>query len=371
MASDVLSARALGRATLARQHLLARTDRPVLEVVAHLVGLQAQVPLDPYTALWSRVEGFRPEALAERLVAREAVRTVVMRGTIHLVTADDCLRLRPLMQPVLDAELRRHPDAGAALDGVDLAPVLAFASEALAERPLSGAELRADLAERFPRLDPVALALACRCKLALVQVPPRGVWGAASQVRLAPAEAWLGRPLVRRPSLDDVVLRYLAAFGPASVADVTAWCRLTGLRAVVERLRPRLRAFRGEDGRELLDLPDAPRPDPETPAPVRFLPEYDNLLLSHAERSRVVLDRRREALGRSWRIGHGSVLYDGLVCGVWRLERPKQGPVTLAVTLAERLARRATASIEAEGRRYLRFAAPEADGREVALRLAG
>jgi hypothetical protein len=175
---------------------------------------------------------------------------------------------------------------------------------------------------------------------------------------------------VRRPSLDDVVLRYLAAFGPASVADVTTWCRLTGLRAVVERLRPRLRAFRGEDGRELFDLPDAPRPDPETPAPVRFLPEYDNLLLSHAERSRVFPDRRREALGRSWRIGFGSVLHDGGVCGVWRLERPKQGPVTLAVTLAARLPRRATASIEAEGRRYLRFAAPEADGREVELRVA-
>jgi hypothetical protein len=371
VASDVLSVRALGRATLARQHLLARTEASVLDVVAHLVGLQAQVPLNPYTALWSRVDGFRPEALADRLVARDVVRIVVMRGTIHLVTAEDCLLLRPLMQPVLDAELRRHRDAAPALAGVDLAPVLAYAASALAERPLSGTELRAVLAERFPDRDPVALALACRCRLALVQVPPRGVWGAASQVRLATAESWLGRPPARRPSLDDVVLRYFAAFGPATVADVTAWCRLTGLREVVERLRPRLRAFRGVDGRELLDLPDAPRPDPETPAPVRFLPEYDNLLLSHAERSRVFLERRRPPLGRSWRIGNGSVLHDGLVCGVWRLERPKDGSVTLAVTLAERLARRATASIEAEGRRYVRFAAPEAERRDVVVRVAG
>ena len=326
------------------------------------MGLQAQVPLDPYTALWSRIDGFRPEALADRLVARDVVRIVVMRGTIHLVTAEDCLLLRPLMQPVLDAELRRHRDAAPALEGVDLAPVLTYAAATLAERPRSGTELRAVLAEGFPGRDPAALAL--------VQVPPRGVWGAASQVRLATAESWLGRPPARRPSLDDVVLRYFAAFGPATVADVTAWCRLTGLREVVERLRPRLRAFRGEDGRELFDLPEAPRPDPDTPAPVRFLPEYDNVLLSHAERSRVFVERRRPALGRSWRIGHGSVLHDGVVCGVWRPDRPKAGPVTLAVTLAERLPRRATASIEAEGRRLLRFLAPDADRREVAVRVA-
>ena len=199
MARDVLSARALGRATLARQHLLARTDLPVLDVVGHLVGLQAQVPLDPYTALWSRLDRFRPESLADRLVARDVARIVVMRGTIHLVTADDCLLLRPLMQPVLDAELRRHRDAAPALDGVDLAPVLAYAAGVLAERPLSGTELRAALAVRFPERDAAALALACRCKLALVQVPPRGVWGATSQVRLATAESWLGRLLVRGP----------------------------------------------------------------------------------------------------------------------------------------------------------------------------
>ena len=168
-----------------------------------------------------------------------------------------------------------------------------------------------------------------------------------------------------------MVLRYLAAFGPATVADVTTWCRLTGLREVVERLRPRLRIFRDEAGRELFDLEDAPRPDPETPAPVRFLPEYDNVLLSHAERSRVFVERRRPALGRSWRIGNGSILHDGVVCGVWRLERPEDGSATLAVTLAERLARRATASIEAEGRRYLRFAASESEPREVVVRVAG
>src|SRR5687767_12104210 len=256
MAREVLSARALNRATLSRQLLLERSERPVLEAVEHLVGLQAQVPLDPYTALWSRLAGFAPETLAEHLLSRDVVRIVVMRGTIHLVTAGDCVLLRPLMQPVLDGELRRHPEA-AALDGVDLEPVLASATSALAEQPLTGKELGAALAERFPGLDGRALALASRCKLALVQVPPRGVWGKTSQVRLTTAESWLGRPLVRDATLDETVLRYLAALGPASVADVTTWCRLTGLREVVERLRPQLRTFADETGRELFDLPDA------------------------------------------------------------------------------------------------------------------
>jgi hypothetical protein len=364
VAGDVLSARALGRATLARQHLLARTDAPVLDVVAHLVGLQAQVPLDPYTGLWSRIDGFRPEALADRLVARDVVRIVVMRGTIHLVTAEDCLLLRPLMQEVLDAELRRHRDAAPALERVDLAPVLAYAAAALAERPLSGTELRTALAGRFRGRDPAALALACRCRLALVQVPPRGVWGATALVRLATAESWLGRPLARRPSLEDVVLRYLAAFGPATVADVTTWCRLTGLREIVERLRPRLRAFRDEAGRELFDLQDAPRPSEETSAPVRFLPEYDNVLLSHDDRSRFVLPADRASLSPVWRIGYGAVLADGLVSAIWRLE-----PGGLVVTHVSRLPKRLLASIGAEGRRLAGFLEAESsDVRLVALR---
>ena len=368
MRPDRLTVRDLNRATLARQHLLERSDMTPLAMVEHLVGMQAQIPLDPYTGLWSRLTGFRPEALADLLVERAVVRIVVMRGTIHLVTADDCLLLRPLTQPVLDAELARHRDFAPLLRSADLDPVLAFGRAALGERPMTGGELRAALAERFPRNDAAALAYACRCLLPVVQVPPRGVWGQTSQVTLTTAESWLGRRLADRPSIDDVAFRYLAAFGPATVADLTTWCRLTGMREVVERVRPRLRTFVDENGRELFDLPDAPRPEPDVPAATRFLPEYDNVLLSHADRTRVVPDGRRAALRRAGGIGFGSVLHDGLVCGVWRVSRDRAaGTSTLEVSLAERLAKRAVASIAAEGRRYLRFAARNAASAEVEI----
>jgi Winged helix DNA-binding domain len=353
--SDVLDRRALNRATLERQLLLRRSELPVLDAVKHLVGLQAQEPLNPYTALWSRLDGFRPEALARLLEERQVVRLAVMRSTVHLVTADDCLVLRPLMQPVLDAELARYRD----LRGVDVEAVLDFARELVAERPRSGRELRAALAERFPGHDAADLAYAARNLLAFVQVPPRGVWGRRSQVVSTTAEAWLGRPLARNPSLDDVVLRYLGAFGPAAVADVAAWSRLTGLREVVERLRPRLRTFRDERGRELFDLPDAPRPDPETPAPVRFLPEYDNVLLSHADRSRFISGERRTFSGRV----HGTVLHDGFVFGVWQHEPAG----SLLVSYPKRAPKRTQAAVAAEGRRFLRLVAADAQAHDVRL----
>jgi len=363
---EVLSRRALNRATLERQLLLRRARMPALDAVEHLVGLQAQVPLNPYTALWSRLERFRPDELAELLVERRVVRTVVMRATIHLVSADDCLLLRPLVQPVLTAELSRHRDFSPALRGIDLDPVLAFARSLFAARPRTGGELRAALAERFPRDDAAALAYACRCLLALVQVPPRGVWGRTAQVSSTTAQAWLGRELAAGPSLENVVLRYVAAFGPAAVADVATWSRLTGLRAVVERLRPRLRTFRDERGRELFDLPDAPRPDPNTPAPPRFLPEYDNVLLSHGDRSRFHSTAERlQASGVTGPV-HGAVLSDGFLCGSWRLDRDRDtGGATLVVTQLGRLSKRATAAVGAEGRRFLRFAAAEAGGHDV------
>jgi hypothetical protein len=350
VAADVVTTRALNRALLARQLLLDRADLPVLGAVHHLVGLQAQLPLNPYVGLWSRLAGFRADELAGLLVDRRVVRLVLMRATIHLVTAEDCLAIRPLVQPVLDAELARHAELGPHLVGVDLEPVLAFARPLLAERPRTGAELRAAMAERFPDLHPGALAYACRNRLAAVQVPPRGVWGRTGQVALTTAEAWLGRPLAERPSIDDVVLRYLAAFGPAAPADVAAWSRLTGMRAVLDRLRPRLRPFRDERGRELLDLPDAPRPDPATPAPPRFLPEFDNVVLSHADRTRVMADDDRRRLFGPGLPVRGLVLVDGFARASWAVEGD-----ALVVRSAGPLTGDERDDVAAEGARLLAF----------------
>lgn len=330
------------------------------------MGLQAQIPLDPYLALWSRLEAFDPDAVGRAIEARELVRIVVMRGTIHLVTADDALVLRPLTQPVMDMEIARHSQFAPELVGVDLGPVLEVAHPLLAATPMSGTALRAALAERFPDLHAGALAYACRCKLPLVQVPPRGVWGKTLQVTSTPLDTWVGRPVATEPSIDDLVVRYLRAFGPATVADVAAWTRLTGLREVLERLRPQLRTYADERGRELFDVSDGQLPDPDTPAPVRFLPEYDNVLLSHADRSRF----HAAGLSLAEVAGpvKGTVLVDGTVQAVWHSEvDPKAGRVTVIVEHAP-LAKRALAPLGAEAQRVAEFWHPTMAERSVALR---
>jgi hypothetical protein len=365
----VLRRRQLNRATLARQLLLERVPMAVGDAVDHLVGLQAQVPLNPYLALWSRLAGFAPDDLGHMMLDRQVVRIALMRSTIHLVTAADALLLRPIVQPVLDRELSRHREYAPALRDVDLQPVLAFARDVVAAQPRTGPQLRAALAERFPGPDPAALAYACRNHLAMVQVPPRGVWGRTGAVRLTTVESWLGRPLERQPSIDRVVLRYLSAFGPASVADLSSWSALTGQREVIERLRPQLRAFRDERGRELFDVPDGPHPDADTPAPPRFLPEYDNVLLSHADRTRFVTDAERTRLFATGGPLRGAVLVDGFAAAAWHVERdPDADRATLVVDPVALLTGLEVDAVEDEGRRLLALLVPDAVDGDVAVR---
>lgn len=330
--------------------------------------MQAQVPSNPYVGLFARLAGFGPDELAGLLMGRAVGRIVAMRATIHLLTAEDCHVLRALCQPVLDAELARHREFAPALRAVDLDAVLAFARPLLAQRPLSGGELRAAMAERFPGENAAALAYACRCLLPLVQAPPRGVWGRSAQVATITAEGWFGPVVAAEPSIDAVVLRYLAAFGPATVADVTTWCRLSGLREVVERLRPRLRTFRDDRGRELFDVSDGPLPDAAVPAPPRFLPEYDNVLLSHADRSRFGEDdRRRRAAGGPGRF-MGTLLVDGLVTGSWEVGVDKgRGRATLTVRHMVPLTGPDRAAVEEEAGRFVRFLEADAAEHEVSL----
>ncbi|HEX7195968.1 MAG TPA: winged helix DNA-binding domain-containing protein [Candidatus Limnocylindria bacterium] len=318
----VLSKRALNRSLLARQLLLERVELPALEVVERLVGMQAQNPLDPYTALWSRVRGFDPAELSTLLAERRAVRaTAVMRTTIHLLSAADALSIRPLMQPVAERAWRYSPFVRQ-LDGVDVDAVVAAGLELLGERPHTASELGRRLQERWPDREPGPLAYAVRFLVPLVQPPPRGLWGGRGPAVLQTTTRWLGAELDPAPSIDELVVRYLAAFGPATARDFQVWSWLTGIREVVERLRPRLHTYRDERGRELFDVPDAPMPDPDTPAPVRYLPEFDNLLLSHHDRSRV-LDRKYGS--GDWL--RGSVLVDGFVAGTWRLDTGNEDAV--------------------------------------------
>jgi Winged helix DNA-binding domain len=352
---DVLSRRALSRATLERQLLLRRHRMPAADAIEHLVGMQAQAPNAPYVGLWTRLDGFRAAELAELILTRAAVRTHLMRLTIHLVTADDWVTLRPVLEPVL---LRRF--AGSpfrrSLAGLDLDAVAAAGRALLDERPRSRAELSRELSSRWPGYDPASLAYAVTHLLPVVQVPPRGVWGSTGAPAWTTIEAWLGRPAGSDPAPDRLVLRYLAAFGPATVRDAQAWSGLTGLRAVADRLSPGLRRFRDEHGAELLDLPDAPRPDPDTPAPPRFLPEYDNVLLSHADRGRVIPDRRNPPLPPGDGGTVGTVLVDGDLAGTWRLARAGHA-ATLTVEPFRRLSTADRAEVEAEGARLLAFVA--------------
>ncbi|WP_037885976.1 winged helix DNA-binding domain-containing protein [Streptomyces viridochromogenes] len=311
----VLGTRALNRATLDRQLLLRRSPLSALAAVEHLVGLQAQEVKPPYYALAARLEGFTPEELSGLLADRAAVRIVTMRSTIHLHSADDGLTLRPLVQPARDREVNYFRKG---LVGVDLDRLAVLARELVEAEPRTMKQLRAALGAEWPDADPQSLAVAARCTLPLVQVTPRGLWGRSAQVALTTLEHWLGRPAEPAASPDATVLRYLAAFGPASVKDMQTWSGLTRMRAAFERLRPQLVTFRDENGVELFDLPDAPRPDPDTPAPPRLPPEFDNLLLSHADRTRVVPPADR---GRTWQANtvYCPLLVDGFLAGVWRI----------------------------------------------------
>ncbi|WP_435879480.1 winged helix DNA-binding domain-containing protein [Streptomyces prunicolor] len=344
--APVLDIRALNRATLDRQLLLRRSPLSARAGIEHLLGLQAQNVKPPYYALAARLDGFVPEELSGLMAEREVVRIVTMRSTIHTHTAADCLSLRPLVQAARDRELGNFRKG---LVGVDLDRLAVRARELVEVEPRTMKELREALLVEWPDADPQALAIAARCKLPLVQVTPRGLWGRSGQVALTTAEHWLGRPAEPAPAPDATVLRYLAAFGPASVKDMQTWAGLTRLREAFERLRPQLVTFYDPNGVELFDLPDAPRPAADTPAPPRFLPEFDNLLLSHADRTRVVPP---EYWGRAWQgnVAHRTFLVDGFLAGVWRLD---DGDGHLVVEPFGKLTKAQQRDVVAEGARML------------------
>lgn len=348
--AEVLTLRQLNRATLERQSLLRRSTIGAGSMIEHLVGLQAQNPLDPYYGLWARLDGFQATELAAMIERRRAVRTPTLRATIHLVTTTDCLRYHGTWQPVSDRTFGSTAFARG-VAGIEMEDLLARGRDLIEEAPRTRAELARDLGAEWPDRQPEHLAQAVTYLLPLVQVPPRGLWGGSGQARWATFEGWLGKGGDAASRADQLVMRYLAAFGPATVSDIRAWSGLTGMAATVERIRSRLRVFRDEEGHELLDLPDAPLPDPDTPAPARFLPEYDNVLLGHADRSRVI---GPDASPPGWA---GNLLYDGMLRGSWKLSTSRAG-ARVVVSPFGKLAKGAIDEVSAEGEQLLERAHP-------------
>jgi len=365
----MLTRRAVNRAYLERQLLLNRHDMTVQEALRRLAGLQAQTTHSWYLGLWSRLADYRPERTGVLLEEREAVRMALMRSTIHLVTPEDCLWLRPLVEPVIERMTRAV--FGRALDGLTRVELEVAARELFAEgEALTFSELGRRLADRWPDRDPASLAQMVRAFVPLVQVPPRGVWGRSGPAAHLPVEQWLGRPVAADAKLETLVLRYLAAFGPATVRDIQHWSGLTRLGEVVQRLLGELVVDRDETGRELYDLPDAPRPSEDTPAPVRFIYEFDNLLRSHADVSRVcTVDY--SAHGFTARSGKDPevVLVDGFVAATWQLA-VKRGTATLAIRPFRAFTNAEKHAVLAEAEEMVAFSAPRAKARDVVLERA-
>ncbi|ODT15184.1 MAG: hypothetical protein ABS35_32285 [Kaistia sp. SCN 65-12] len=364
-APETLSRRALNRALLARQMLLGRVPLDPVEAVERLLGLQSQIPDNPYVALWSRLEGFDPEALSNLTEQRKLVRIALMRGTLHLVSVRDAAALRPVMQKVFERNMTAGSVYGKALAGIDMDALLRTGQAIVEKKPRTNKELAEFLAPHFPDRDGHALSQAVRAVLPLIQITPRGLWRRGGLAISTTLESWTGARLAGDDTPDETILRYLAAFGPASVADMQAWSGLTRLSGAVARLRPQLVEFRDEDGRVLYDLPDAPRPDAASEAPPRLLPDYDNVLLGHDDRRRIIDDGHRLHFKKA----NGllpAFLIDGRVAGSWRLDRDRRG-ARLSITPLVALGRRERDALVAEAEALLAFHEPDAPARDIVI----
>jgi hypothetical protein len=357
--SDRLSVRALNRAFLARQMLLERHGGTAIDVIERLIALQAQVARPPFVGVWTRLDGFTRGDLADALHDRHVVRVTSLRGTLHVMTTRDYVALRGVLQPMLtrgaETILR---DRAKALD------VEALAAEGrtfFGKAPATFDALRDHLQGRFPNRDVRAMAYAIRNHVPLVQVPTDATWAFPAAADFALADRWLSRNVsttAKQPA--DLVRRYLAAFGPATPADAQAWSGLTGLRDVFESLRPSLVTFRDDRKRELFDVPDAPRPDEDVDAPVRFIPDFDNVVLSHDDRTRIIANEHRGRVTLKNLQVRATFLVDGFVAGTWKTERKRKTAV-LVIEPFGAVSKRVRAALEAEGEALLTFLEDDAE----------
>ena len=314
--SSRLTPRRLNRTLLQRQHLLARADLPAATMVRHLVGLQAQDNLPPYLSLHARLASFDPYDVSRALEDRTLVRLLTMRGTIHLLAAEDSLTLRPWVQPLLERQMRGSATYRPACD-LDPAAFAAAVTGALRAGPVTVRALGESLAATFPEVPAAALSGLARVTAPLVQLPPRGQWKQPGGVVYERLDRWVGKPM-GEPDPADGVRRYLASFGPATAADVTAWSGVTGLAKLMAGMDDLVR-HEDDRGRTLYDVPGGSLADEDAPAPVRLLGTYDNLWLSHAGRDRVTTpENRRRWMGANGAAAH-TVFVDGMLEGLWRI----------------------------------------------------
>jgi hypothetical protein len=361
--ATVLSRRALNRALLARQHLLARSNAKPIDIIEQLAGMQAQVPRPPFVGIWTRVQKFEREDLIALYASKKVVRATAMRGTIHLLSTKDFLHFRPRLTPMLakGAETIVRKRVGMA----NVEPFYKAGREFFSKNAAPFETFRDLAAQKFPKSDTRGVAYTVRMGLPLVMVPSDDRWAFSTNADFTLADAWLKKPVpLVAEGFDEMVLRYLAAFGPATPGDAQAWSGLKDLKPVFEKLRPKLVTFRNERKRELFDLPKAPRPDEDTPAPVRFLPEYDNISLSHDDRTRIIADEHRGRLIQKNLVVFGGFTVDGFIAGTWRIET-KRKEASLTLTPFGKIPKGAVDEITAEGERLLVFSEPDVSKRIV------
>jgi hypothetical protein len=328
-ADEQISLRELNRATLARQLLLERAAMTPTAAVEQLIGMQAQEARPPFIGLWSRLQNGHREETIQAINDRRLVRATLMRGTIHLFSAADYRAFRPAIQPVLD---RAMSVLGARAEGLDVARVIPAAHALLSEGPLPFNDIRDRLQVQFPEMNDRALGFAVRMLIPLVVIPSEHRWGYLANSPFGLAEEWIGPCDPPDEALQELIRRYLGALGPATVNDAQTWLGISGLKQTFEALRPELMVFQGERGKEYFDLPDAPRPPGDTPSPIRFLPDFDNLLLSHGDRTRVIADDHRGIVYQKGNLRLlPTFLVGGVVAGLWRSER-KRKDATLTIT---------------------------------------
>ena len=322
MADRVLSRRELNRALLARQLLLERTSMPVARAVERLAGLQAQYTPSPYLSLHARLDGFERDSLTRALERRTVVKALLMRGTLHIVTPRDFWAFTTARREL--GRILWPPSYEKLLPSKRLAELATAAVRELGDGPRTFKEIVALLAPHASgNATPTFIWRRVQGHEYIVHAPPSGTWGYHKEGVYESAAARIpAKPPAPDDAFDEMVRRYLAAFGPASKHDFAQWAGLPRLGPIAESLeRMKLRTFLDEHGRTLFDLPRSPLPDADTPAPVRLVPRFDNLVLSHADRSRVLGDVPVTKIVTKNAIVHATILIDGFVTGTWQLEK--------------------------------------------------